>query len=265
MKKKDSQTFRIFALGDSFIWGDGLKNKDLITIKIENLLNKKVSDNINIEVVNTGIGGFNTQDEYNQLLRLFPVYTPNLVIQFFFTNDILATSNQNRILDKKVIYHMWLRKNSKFYSFLYYLIKGTINAEITFPKFLLPQDYFDLDDTKSGWVNFKKYTLRIKKFCEKNNLGYCFVLISTLTNLDENYPYIEINKKVTEFITNIDVPFLSYFDLFSKYEPTELWVSQENTHWNGKATTLAAKETTNFLIKKELIPYENNYSQVFLQ
>ena len=49
---------RILALGDSFIWGDGLPEEDLVVVKIENSLNKKNPQDI--EVVNGGISGFNT-------------------------------------------------------------------------------------------------------------------------------------------------------------------------------------------------------------
>lgn len=244
--EKDSNVTRIMALGDSFIWGDGLPNEDLITAKLEFALNEKTDKKF--EVINTGIGGFNAQDEYNQLVRLYPVYKPDIVIQFFFTNDILATNDNNNVTDRKVIYHMWLRKNSAFYSYLYFLIKSKIIKEVSFPQFLLPQDYYNLDDNKTGWVNFRNYTNEIKKFCENNELKYYFVLIPTLTNLDENYPYTEINEKVTEFVNTLQVPFLSYFELFSKYKPVDLWVSEANTHWNGFATSLAAEELAEFLV-----------------
>lgn len=251
LPQKDKNSLRIMALGDSFIWGDGQRNEELITVKLENVLNNSLTNKV--EVINTGIGGFNTEDEYKQLVRLYPAYHPDLVIQFFFTNDVLATTDDNRISDRKVVYHMWLRKNSKFYSWLYYLIKSTINAEVSFPEFILPQDYFNLDDTKPGWAAFKNYTLRIKYFCEEKKINYCFVLIPTLTNLDENYPYKEIKEKVGAFVQTNNIPYLSYFDLFAKYKPMELWISQENTHWNGFATTLAAEELKRFLLDNNLL------------
>lgn len=250
--EKDTNTIRIMALGDSFIWGDGQNNKDLVTVKLENLLNKR-NNHKRHEVINTGIGGYNTRDEFKQLIRLYPIYKPNFVIQFFFTNDVLDTKTNNEIRDLKVVYHMWLRKNSKFYSLFYYLIKSTINAEVSFPQFLLPQDYYNLDDTKPGWVDFKTHTMSIMEFCKEQNIGYMFVFIPTLTNLDDNYPYMEIKNKVENYVDSLNAPFLSYFNLFSKHPPKSLWVSEENTHWNGFATTLAADTLAQFLINKKLI------------
>lgn len=249
--EKDSTIVRIMALGDSFIWGDGQKNDELLTVKLEKLLNSHCKKKF--RVINTGIGGYNSKDEFNQLLRLAPVYKPDFVLQFFFTNDVLATIDGNLIRDWKVISNMWLRKNSKLYSLFYYLIKSTINAKVSFPKFLLPQDYYNLDDSKKGWIDFKKYTSKIIEFCKLNKIGYTFVFIPTLTNLDENYPYIEVKDSVAAYVSGADVPFLSYFDLFSKYKPSELWVSEENTHWNSKATSLAADTLLHFLLKNKLI------------
>ena len=118
----------------------------------------------------------------------------------------------------------------------------------------MPQDYYNLDDTKPGWVDFKKYTLSIIEFCKAQGVGYVFVFIPTLTNLDENYPYIEIKNKVEDYINILNAPFLSYFNLFSNYKPIYLWVSEENTHWNGFATTLAVDTLAEFLISNKLIP-----------
>lgn len=247
--EKDSNVTRIMALGDSFVWGDGLLNEDLVTVKLESTLNAKTGKDF--EVFNTGIGGFNAQDEYEQLVRLYPIYKPDIVIQLFFTNDILATDKYSQVIDWKAIYHMWLKKHSDFYSWLYYIFKTNYVNDKQIPRLLLPPDLFNLNDEKPGWVNFKKYTDEIKKFCDSKEMRYYFVLIPTLTNLDENYPYIEIKEKVTEFVKTLQVPFLSYFGLFSRYRPVDLWVSQSNTHWNGFATTLAAEELAEFLIKKE--------------
>jgi len=122
--EKGNDDLRIMALGDSFIWGDGLQNEELITYKLESFLTKKV--NKQLSVINTGISGFNTKDEFNQLTRLYSAYKPDAVIQFFFTNDLLAVNDSNKIVDWRIHAHMWLRKHSKFYSFFYYFIKSTI-------------------------------------------------------------------------------------------------------------------------------------------
>jgi len=243
-KGKQENCLRVLAIGDSYTWGDGLSEDKLVTTKLENLLTKESTGKI--EVINAGICGYNTEDEYHQLTRLFPVYQPDLIILFFFTNDLLARDSSGIQTDWKANFNMFMRENSKFYAFLYYL---WLNSEIAVPDLILPSDYFNLDDNKSGWVSLKNYFLKIKDYCRSNKAGFIFVVIPTLTNLDENYPYMELNNKVNEFVKSNNVPFLSYYELFSGYEPKELWISLENVHWNDKATSLAADELAKFVLK----------------
>ncbi len=62
---RDSNVIRILTLGDSFLWEDGLTENDLITTKLKEKLNDKFTDSI--EVINAGIGGFNTKDEWKSV------------------------------------------------------------------------------------------------------------------------------------------------------------------------------------------------------
>jgi lysophospholipase L1-like esterase len=244
---KDSLTYRILCLGDSYTWGAGLEEEQLVTLKLESLLNDR--GDTDFQVINAGIPGTNTQDQYEQLIKLHPIYKPNHIIQFFFTNDLIATNDSNQIADWKINTITWLRQNSRFYSFVYYLIKSSFNKEVAVPQFLLPNDYFNLDDSKPGWVAFKNYFTKIKLFTEEKKIGYTFVMIPTLTNLDENYPYQELRTKVYSFAKSQQIPVLDFFDLFANYNPLDLWVSKQNTHWNNFATTIAADTLSKFLLQ----------------
>ena len=248
---KSSNVIRILALGDSYIWGEGLHENELITSKIEKHLDSVYTQTV--EVINSGIGAFNTRDEYSQLVRLFPVYKPDIVILFFFTNDLLPKDSTGESLSWKAKTNLFLRENSKFYAFLYYLIKSSLNSIISTPKFILPGEYFDFSDSNKGWVRFKKYFLEIKKYCQRANAELIFVFIPTLTNLDLNYPYAELKENVSKYVIEKNVHYFSFYDIFARYEPIDLWVSKENTHWNDRATTIASDALCNYLISNELV------------
>jgi lysophospholipase L1-like esterase len=249
---------RILALGDSFVWGDGLLEEDLVTVKLENSLN-----NINaqrIEIINGGIGGFNTNDEFEQLKRLSPIYEPDLVVVFFFTNDLLQTTNKAGVKRKRKSVISWrqnikekLRRNSKFFAYLYYLYKTKYASKIGVPQFMLPPDYFNLNDSKPGWVAFKNGIRQMQNYVQKKNIGFLFVMIPTLTTFDENYPYMELREKVAEFVKFNNIHLIDLFDIFAPYQPVDLWVSKLNSHWNGHATTIAANEIKNHIINAKLL------------
>jgi len=241
---KSSNVVRILVLGDSYTWGEGLHENELITYKIEKHLDSVITQTV--EVINSGIGAFNTRDEYDQLVRLYPVYNPDMVILFFFTNDLLPKDSSGESLSWKAKTNFFLRENSN-------LVKSSFNSIISTPEFILPGEYFDFSDSNLGWVRFKKYFTKIKDYCLRENMELIFVLIPTLTNLDSNYPYTELKENVSKYVIESKVHYFSFYDIFSPYKPINLWVSKENTHWNDKATTIASDALSNYLISNELV------------
>jgi len=233
---------RILALGDSFVWGSGLPEETLVTTKIEKILESQLPG---ILVVNAGICGYNTEDEYEQLLRLAPIYQPDHVLLFFFTNDVLAKKEggkrRNKYMSWKQNLKEYLRHKSKFCALCYYLYKTRYAARIGVPRTLLPSDYFNLDQSKPGWVAFKKALLDVRDYCKENDISLQFIIIPTLTCLNANYPYAELHGKVKDFSASCGIPTVDLLPVFAPYEPAELWVNPENTHWNDTTTSIAAE------------------------
>jgi len=93
----------------------------------------------------------------------------------------------------------------------------------------------------------------IKKYCQRVNAEFIFILIPTLTNLDSNYPYAELKENVSKYVIENNVHYFSFYDIFAKYKPIDLWISKENTHWNDKATTIASDALCSYLISNELV------------
>jgi len=238
---------RLLVLGDSFIFGVGLSYEDLVTVKIEKILNTIMGK---IEVINAGVSGHNTSDEFEHLIRLAPVCHPDLVLIFFFTNDLIKEKKKANWRQRAKEY---LRAKSKFFAFFYYLYKDRLSSKIGVPKAFLPPEYFNLDDSKPGWMAFKKAVFQIQKYCLQNDVGLLFVIIPTLTNLDEHYPYAELRKETSKFLKANNISVIDLFDLYAPYRPADLWVSPENTHWNGLATTLAAREIADYIKQNRLL------------
>lgn len=230
--RKSANEKRILAVGDSFVWGEGLPYEDLITVKMEALLNRDYGE---VQVINGGQSGFDTIDELERLKLLMPLCQPDMAIIFFYTNDVVG-KNDKHSFNLRQNTHEFLRTHSKFLGFLYYLFKDKLGI----PTVFLPSDLFDLNDSKPGWVAFKKAATEIHRECSENNVQLLFVLIPTLTNLDANYPYAELRTKTNSFLKGIGIPVYDIFDLFTPYRASELWISLKNTHWNGKGTDLAA-------------------------
>ena len=94
--EKRQGVYRILVLGDSFTFGQGIKDlHDTYPKLLEQKLNQK--SNITFEVINAGKRGSETYEEFNFLNDKGIKYSPDLIILGYMVNDIvydLVINNQ---------------------------------------------------------------------------------------------------------------------------------------------------------------------------
>ncbi len=86
---KRPNTFRILVLGDSVTFGHGSVFEHTYPYLLERQLRDWRPD-IDWQVWNLGVPGYNTSQELAYLLDVGPSYAPDLVVVGFFENDIVA-------------------------------------------------------------------------------------------------------------------------------------------------------------------------------
>jgi hypothetical protein len=84
---KPANTFRILVLGDSVTFGHGALDDTTYPYLLEQRL-KAWRPDINWQVWNLGVPGYNTRQELAYLERVGPRYRPDLVVVGFFLNDL---------------------------------------------------------------------------------------------------------------------------------------------------------------------------------
>jgi len=85
--EKKPNTFRILVLGDSVTFGHGALSDTTYPFLLEQRL-KQWRPDVNWEVWNLGVPGYNTTQELKYLERVGPTYQPDLVIVGFYENDL---------------------------------------------------------------------------------------------------------------------------------------------------------------------------------
>lgn len=85
-KSEGDDTFRIMVIGDSFTAGIGVAEEDRYPEVLGRQLSQKYPD-VKIEVVNLGVQGHETIQEYKILQRMWPVVQPDLTVVGFVFND----------------------------------------------------------------------------------------------------------------------------------------------------------------------------------
>ena len=88
MEKKDDSIFRIIVLGDSFIFGDGIKYEEVWTRILERMLKEKDSS---IEMLHWGKCGWSTLDQMVFLTKEFSskqtIFNADLILFAYVYND----------------------------------------------------------------------------------------------------------------------------------------------------------------------------------
>jgi lysophospholipase L1-like esterase len=87
-ESRRSNTYRILTLGDSQAFGFGVTDKETFAYQLEAKLQKQYPD-INVQVLNAGVPGYGTADQFAFLELRGKALKPDLVIvQFLSVNDI---------------------------------------------------------------------------------------------------------------------------------------------------------------------------------
>src|SRR5687767_10218479 len=75
-RDKPPGTYRILGLGDSFTMGYGVRNEDVFLHRLQAGLNAAPPGSSRYEVLNAGVGGYNTRDEVVYLERRWLALDP---------------------------------------------------------------------------------------------------------------------------------------------------------------------------------------------
>jgi len=90
--RMDENQTRVLVLGDSFTFGFGVPYEFTWPVVFERLL---LDHGYYVDVIKTGVLGFNTRKELRYLERLLPEYQPDIVILAFMAHDIFENTRSN--------------------------------------------------------------------------------------------------------------------------------------------------------------------------
>lgn len=88
--EKAPGSFRIFGVGDSVMWGSGLRQEDSFLEMLKRLMAEDLPD---LEVINAGVVGYSTYQERLFFEKRVVPYAPDLILVNFCVNDFLPTED----------------------------------------------------------------------------------------------------------------------------------------------------------------------------
>ena len=240
--KNDKNKKRILILGDSFTLGWGVSLNDLFSKKLEKKLNKQ---NNNFEVINTGIGNYNSSMQVELFKEYGIKFNPDLVVLMFYINDVEKTPK----VMPKIEY--FLKSKFILYSFFfdtYLKIKTNFVKEFSWKSY-----YSNLyNDKNEGLRQNTNSLIELIEICNNKNIDLLFVNIPELRNL-KNYEFNFANNFIKAIAEKNKVDFLDLLKVLDKYESSTLWVSQEDPHANAKANDIIGNVLFKTIYKRKSI------------
>ena len=227
---------RIMFLGDSYVWGYDVEQKERFTEKLDKAL-------INWSVYNLGVSGYGTDQEYLILQQHYDFYKPNIVFLVFCAdNDELDnTSNQ---------------RYGGYYK-PYFVINGE-DLELRGIPVPKSEKYFlvNHDILAQSYL----FRLAVKGFFKLINPPYLEIenpthkIISDIYDLskDKDFLFIvglqEESPELELFLTNKKIP---YVPLSNPHR-----YSSHGHHWTPEGHTFVAERIYDFLMKNDYLTTE---------
>lgn len=271
-KNKDSSTIRILILGDSFTFGVGVSLEESYPKVLEAMLNKNTAagDSKKYEVINAGIEGFGTEQEYLYLEELANIYSPDLVIVGLYSNDIDDVVKGIPSAKGKT----WLKRRILFLSYLrgLQLSLGIMFKDPRAGMFQVYQDHYEPQFEKA-LQKTKEYLTKIKDLSYAMGAKTFIVIIPSCFETERRsgwekrgfgrlYSDEFFNKNMSKFSDTFaefgearGIPTLPLLPVFKDSKVRPLYFTKD-FHWTREGHGLAAESIYNFMRDKGFVHKE---------
>jgi GDSL-like Lipase/Acylhydrolase family len=226
--ERNGTSLRILMLGDSFTEGWGVRFDETFPKQIERLYADR---GVRAEVINAGVGNYNTVMEVASFFEDGYKYKPDIVVLNFIPNDaepIPPHPIKN-----------WLTRTC--YSCVYIFGRVDMLLRQTGFRSGWREYYLNLygDGNASGWNKARSAIAQLADYCKSHHIK---ILISHIPELHElaNYPLSSITKLLQQTAIQNGADFVDLLPDLRTANPRELWVSPGDAHPNGRANKLIA-------------------------
>jgi len=234
---KPAGTRRILMLGDSIVFGWGVAQDATLSPVLERHLTDGGQGPV--EVINTGVGNYNTAMETAYFFRDGISYEPDVVVLNYFINDAEPTPTYGAV--------PWIARHSYVYAVLGGAWDG-LKRQI-----LGGEDwrtyYARLYDAGApGWTAAQSAIARLALYCREHNIRLIITDIPELREL-KDYPFVAVDEALRKIAADNGVELLNLRPAVEKEDPKALWVTVPDPHPNARAQALMARSLADYLLQ----------------
>jgi lysophospholipase L1-like esterase len=230
---------RIVMLGDSLVFGWGVAQDKTMSVLLEQALNEGSYGPA--EVINTGVGNYNTAMEVAFFLERGADLKPDTVVLNYFINDAEPTPTY--------VPASWIARHS----YGYVVLGGGWDR---FKRLILGgpdwrSAYAGLyADGAPGWAAARASIGRLAEYCRAHGIRLVLANIPELHELNP-YPFETVNAKVRALASDNGIEYVDLLPALRNDDAASLWVTVPDPHPNAKAHALIARSLADYLAKTD--------------
>jgi len=239
--EKAPGVFRIMILGDSTTLGWGVPLERNVPKILESELNQAgLPGYKRVEVINAGVGNYNTVQEVTYYQTEGRAFHPDLVILQYFINDAEPVPQEKK---------GFFRDRSYLASFAISRFDVLLRLLRLRPDW---KTYYRslYEDDRSGFQAAKVALRGLVDTTRKDGTALLVALLPELHQINGSYPFIEAHEKIHKVLAPEGVPFIELIDGLRNHGPeSSLWVTPLDAHPNAKANSLIAAQLRDWILK----------------
>lgn len=258
--KKAPDTLRFLFLGDSFTFGEGVKDEDTYVARFEALVRAAgLFPGKTFEALNFGVGGYNTIQEAALLRQFGVVVSPDRIYLGYCLNDaepLLFTKTADGAWERRQrgaelpenvgtpqVPSPW--RFSRLTRLAWLALKAPAESRRTI------EHYRSLyAPGSSTWARTRAALAEIAALAREHGIPASVIVFPVFFELDHGYPFLDLHRQVCESVTELGMECIDLYPVFERFHGPELWVHPGDQHPDEQAHRLAAERIFDAL-KKE--------------
>lgn len=226
VRVKPVGTRRVLLLGDSLTFGWGVKEEESIGPQLERAL-ATTDPRQPWEVINSGVGNYNTRLEVHFLEQQGLRYAPDVVVLNYYINDAEEDPRYSGT---------FLSEHSALWVFL--ANRLDVLARLAAPSATWEQYYAGLYRPEAtGWRGAREALGHFGALCREHQL-HCLVAHLPELHRLRPYPFLAETRLVEQATREAGLPFVDLLPVVQERDPASLWVSRQDVHPNGACDAL---------------------------
>lgn len=224
---------RILMLGDSLAFGWGVPVERTYSKRLEQMLLQAGHD---VEVINTGVGNYNTEMQVAYFLERGAKLNPHYVVLNYFINDAEPTPR-----DRSSV----LARHSRAYVYFSSRVDAALRLAGVGDRTDWRTYYASLYEGEEGIGRVAAAVERLAAYCRSRGIRLSIANYPELRS-PADYPFAHVDRLIERIAAANQLKYLSLLPGVRDLEPETLWVTRPDPHPSAVAHEAFAKTLFRF-------------------